>query len=96
MKRKTQKWKIGCGWNVFLQRMKGKHNNNLPPSKDLYHIKITTVGAKHTNGCEPGAKQYTLARTKAGEYAHATLQVLAQLVSHTILISTTVVDPNYI
>ena len=76
--------------------MKGKRNNDLPPSKDLYHIKITTVGAKHTNGCEPGAKQYTLARIKAGEYAHATLQVLAQLVSHMILRSTTVVDPNYI
>ena len=76
--------------------MKGKHNNNLPPLKDLYDIKLTTVGAEHTNGCGPGQKQNTLAGTKAGEYAHTTSQVLAQLVSHMILRSTTDVDPNYI
>ena len=65
--------------------MKGKCNNNLQPSKDLYYIKITTVGDEHTNGCEPGPKQYTLARTRAGKYAHATSQELAQLVSYMIL-----------
>ena len=76
--------------------MKGKCNNNLPPSKQLYHIKITTVGSEHTNGCEPDPIQYIFARTKVGEYAHTTSQVLSQLVSHMILRSTTDVDPNYI
>ena len=68
----------------------------MPPSTDLHFVKITKFQSEHTNECEPGTKQYTISRTRADEYAHMTLQILAQLASYIILQINGTADANYI
>ena len=73
--------KCNCPWAIKFKLFNDPTSQTSDNDNEHRPIIITKVNSAHGNGCEPGIKQYTWCKTKAGQYSNATLLVLQHLVS---------------
>ena len=79
-----------------LQKRQKKLPESVAANLSNDAVVISSVGAKHSNGCCPSVNQYMECKRKAGKYTERTNLILHDIVSHMTLKTNRFADADYI